>query len=100
MEPGRIDALIDLSYGVLIFVAVVLMAVVGQQTGIAFALGVLVSYALHVVWKMGRFDPEWMTQAVEETVETTVGETVEETVGEQVDESVERSVGEAVEKQV
>ncbi|GAB3677889.1 hypothetical protein [Halopiger thermotolerans] len=81
MNPRRVDAIIDLVYGVLIFVSIVLIVSVGTQVGLAFGLGVLISYAVHVVWKMARFDPEWMTTAVEETVE----ETVEQTIGEQVD---------------
>ena len=81
MNPRRVDAIIDLAYGVLIFVSVVLIVSVGTLVGVAFGLGVLISYALHVVWKMARFDPEWMTRAVQESVE----ETVEQTVGEQVD---------------
>lgn len=81
MNPRRVDAIVDLAYGVLIFVAVVLIVWVGTEVGLAFGFGVLVSYAIHVVWKMARFDPDWMTTAVEEVVE----ETVEETVKEQVD---------------
>lgn len=112
MNPNRVDSLVDLSYGLLIFAAVALMVVVGTQTGIAFGLGVLVSYALHVVWKMGRFDPEWMTREVAqrveedlsedvtESVEQSVTETVEESVAEDVAESVEESVAEDVAESV
>jgi len=96
MNPRRVDAAVDLSYGVLIFVAVVLIAAVGARVGVAFGFGVLVSYAIHVVWKMSRFDPEWMTQEVEQTVERTVEETVEEEIG-TVQEQVE-SVEERVER--
>lgn len=92
MNPRRVDAIIDLAYGVLIFVSIALIVSVGTLVGLAFGLGVLISYALHVVWKMARFDPEWMTSVVEETVE----ETVEQTVGEQVEETVEQTVGEQV----
>lgn len=98
MDPNRVDSLVDLAYGALIFVSVVLMAAVGNTVGIAFGLGVLVSYGLHVVWKMARYDPEWMTSEVAETVEETLAEgvtedvaqTVEETVTEEVDEVKER----------
>lgn len=81
MNPSRIDAIIDLAYGVLIFVSVVLIVIEGTRVGVALGLGVLVSYALHVIWKMARFDPEWMTREVEATVE----EAVEQSIGEQVD---------------
>ncbi len=81
MKPRYIDAIIDLAYGGLIFVSVVLIVVEGTRVGLALGLGVLVSYALHVIWKMARFDPEWMTTEMEETVE----EAVEQTIGEQVD---------------
>lgn len=96
MNSRRIDAIIDLVYGVLIFVSVVLIVSVGTEVGLAFGLGVLVSYAAHVVWKMARFDPEWMTAAVEETVEETIEETVSEQVNavqqqiETVDERIDR----------
>ncbi|WP_222914522.1 hypothetical protein [Natrinema sp. SYSU A 869] len=88
MNSRQVDAVIDLSYGVLIFVSIVLIVTVGTETGLAFGFGVLVSYAVHVVWKMARFDPDWMTQAVEEAVDQTVGETVEEAVGQSVKEQV------------
>ena len=94
MNPRRVDAAVDLAYGVLIFVAVVLIAYVGAEVGVAFGFGVLVSYGIHVVWKMARFDPEWMSREVEEAVERTIGETVEEeihTIQDQVD-SVERRI--------
>lgn len=94
MNPRQIDAVIDLTYGGLIFVSIVLIVSVGTEIGLAFGFGVLVSYAIHVVWKMARFDPDWMTTRVEETVEETVQETVRQEVGtvqEQV-ESVEQRV--------
>lgn len=93
MRPHFVDASIDLAYGVLLFVAVVLIVWVGTAIGLAFGFGVLVSYALHVVWKMGRFEPDWMATTVEETVEQTVEETVKEqveTVQEQVEEVEQR----------
>ncbi|RKD93910.1 hypothetical protein [Halopiger aswanensis] len=96
MNPSRIDAIIDLAYGVLIFVSVVLIVIEGTRVGVALGLGVLVSYALHVIWKMARFDPEWMTREVEETVEEAVEQTIGEQVGavqdqiETVDERIDR----------
>lgn len=120
MNPSRVDSIVDLTYGLLIAVSVALIVVAGNAVGLAFGFGVLTSYVLHVGWKMARFDPNWMTTAVKETVEETVeetmdesvekavGETVEETldesveraVDESVDESVERAVGETVEEAV
>lgn len=96
MNPRRVDAAVDLAYGILIFVAVVLIAYVGIEEGLAFGFGVLVSYAIHVVWKMSRFDPEWMTQEVEQTVEKTVEETVEQTVEQEIG-SVEQTVEQELE---
>lgn len=89
LNPISVDAAVDLAYGTLILLAIVLIATLEFGIGLAFAMGVFSGYIIHVVWKMARFDPEWMTTAVEETVEETVeekmAETVEETVGEQFD---------------
>jgi len=100
MNPSRVDFLVDVAYGLLIFVAVVLFMIVGDRVGIAFAIGVLLSYLIHVVWKMARFDPDWMTREVAETVAETVDETVEQTVDKEVSETVQKTVGETVEKTV
>lgn len=100
MNPSHVDTIVDLIYGLLIAVSVVLIVVAGNAIGLAFGFGVLVSYVLHVVWKMARFDPNWMTTAVKETVEETVDETVGETVEKTVDETVEKTVEETVEKTV
>lgn len=89
MRPGRIDALVDLAYGILIFVSVMLIISVGTAIGAAFGFGVLASYAVHVVWKMARFDPEWMTREVTETVERTLEEQLDE-IGTQLEEVNER----------
>jgi len=40
-----------------------------NSVAIAFGSGGFAAYGIHVVWKMARFDPHWMTQAVEETIE-------------------------------
>ena len=107
LNPIRVDAIVDLAYGALIALSIVLIATLDTNVGIAFGVGVFASYVVHVVWKMARFDPDWMTKAVEETVEQTVGETVEKQVDEvqeqveqTVGETVEQTVGETVEKQV
>ncbi|SFL25143.1 hypothetical protein SAMN04487950_3051, partial [Halogranum rubrum] len=91
MNPSRVDSIVDLTYGLLIALSVGLIVVAGTTIGLAFGFGVLVSYVLHVVWKMARFDPNWMTTAVKETVEETVSETVEKTVDEKVGETVEKT---------
>jgi len=108
VNPDRVDFVVDLAYGLLILVAIVLFAIVGGRVGTAFGLGVFVSYVLHVVWKMARFDPDWMTQAVTENVEETLRTEVEgvmeqvEAVNERVDrrprtdevtQAVDESVG-------
>lgn len=77
MNPQQVDVLVDFAYGVLIFVSVVLITFVGTEVGAAFGFGVLASYAVHVVWKMARYDPEWMTQEVTEEVTETVERTLE-----------------------
>jgi len=118
LSPARVDAVIDLAYGALIILSIGLIATLDTRVGLAFGVGVFVSYVLHVVWKMARFDPDWMTKAVEETVEKqvedvqtqveqTVGETVEEQVedvqtqvAQTVGETIEETVGETVEEQV
>lgn len=76
MNPRHVDAVIDLAFGMLLFVSIVLIVSVGTEVGLAFGFGVLVSYAIHVVWKMARFDPDWMTTAVEDTIEETIHQQV------------------------
>ena len=109
VNPNRVDFIVDLAYGLMIFVAVVLLAYTGTTIGIAFGLGVLVSYVIHVAWKMARFDPNWMTEEVTENIEETLREEVEEVisqleaVNDRVDrrpraEEVEKTVGETVQK--
>jgi sterol desaturase/sphingolipid hydroxylase (fatty acid hydroxylase superfamily) len=66
MNPNRVDSVVDLLYDLLIAVSVGLILVVGTTTGVTFGFGVLVSFVIHVAWKMARFDPEWMT-SVQET---------------------------------
>jgi len=99
LNPARVDAIIDLAYGALIILSVGLIAVLDTAVGLAFGIGVFSSYVLHVVWKMARFDPDWMTKAVEQTVGETVEKQVED-VQTQVEETVEQTVGETVEEQV
>jgi hypothetical protein len=100
MNPNRVDFLIDLAYGVLLFFAIVLIVSVGTGIGIAFGLGALVSYIIHVGWKMARFDPQWMTEQVTESIEETLTEEVTESVGEKVTEEVTENVGEKVTEEV
>jgi uncharacterized membrane protein YheB (UPF0754 family) len=100
MNPNRVDFLIDLAYGVLLFFAIVLIVYVGTGIGIAFGLGALVSYIIHVGWKMARFDPQWMTEQVTESIEETLTEEVTESVGEKVTEEVTQNVEETVTEEV
>lgn len=96
MTPHRVDFLIDVAYGLLIFVSILLIVVIQTSVGIAFGVGVLVSYIIHVAWKMARFDPEWMTEQIEETIT----QEVTETVGERVSKEVTRDVEEKVTQEV
>lgn len=97
LNPAHIDAIVDLAYGALIILAIVLIATFEFGIGISFGLGVFSAYIIHVVWKMARFDPDWMTQTVEEIVGETIEQKMEETVGETVEQSVEETVGEQIE---
>ena len=107
VNPNRVDFAVDLAYGMAIFCAIGLILVVETAIGIAFGLGVLVSYLIHIGWKMARFDPDWMTEEVAQQVKETVSGEVEQTVAdtvseevEQVAETVERTVSEDVTKEV
>jgi hypothetical protein len=99
MKPGRVDFVVDLAYGAMIALSVGLIVLVGTAAGIAFGIGVLVSYVIHIGWKMGRFDPDWMTEEVATRVEETVSEDVERTVSETVSKEVDE-VAEQVSEQV
>ena len=92
LNPARVDAAVDLAYGGLIVLAIVLIVTLEFGIGLGFGLGVFSGYVVHVVWKMARFDPDWMTRTVEEKI----GETVDEQLG-KVQEQVE-AVEERVER--
>jgi len=100
MNSNQIDFLTDLTYGLLLFAAIVFIAVGDRAAGIAFGVGVLVSYAIHVGWKMARFDPDWMAKEVTENIEESVAEEVSENVTEEVSKNVEETVTESVEETV
>ena len=100
MKSNTIDFSVDLAYGILLFLAIVLIVTVGTNVGIAFGLGALVSYVIHVAWKMSRFDPDWMTQEVTEQLGETITEEVTESVGEKVSEDVTEKVSEDVTEKV
>lgn len=100
LNPLRVDAAVDLAYGALILLAIALIATVEFGVGIAFGLGVFSAYLLHVVWKMARFDPDWMTAVVEEAVDDAVDDSVEQVVEDAVAESVGETVDERVARQV
>src|SRR6056297_1731168 len=97
LNPARVDAAVDLAYGALILVAIALIATVEFGIGIAFAVGVFSAYVLHIVWKMARFDPDWMTRAVEDAVDEALDDSVEQAVEDSVDEALDDSVEQAVE---
>jgi hypothetical protein len=100
MNPARVDLVVDIAYGVVIFAAVVFILQVGTAVGVAFGLGALISYIIHIGWKMGRFDPDWMTREVAEKVERTVSEEVEATVKDTMSEEVEATVKDTVSEEV
>jgi actin-like ATPase involved in cell morphogenesis len=100
MNPNQVDFLVDIAYGVLLLAAIVLIAAGSTGIGIAFGLGALVSYVIHVAWKMARFDPDWMTKEVTENIEESLTEEVSESVGEKVTEEVTESVEEKVTEEV
>jgi len=100
MKSSQIDFLTDLTYGLLLFAAIVLIAGGDRGAGIAFGVGVLVSYIIHVGWKMARFDPDWMAQEVTENLEESVAEEVSENVTEEVSKNVEETVTEEVTESV
>jgi hypothetical protein len=94
LNPARVDALVDLAYGSLIALSVALIATLDTNVGIAFGVGVFASYIVHVVWKMARFNPDWMTQAVQETVEESIDETIEQRVEEALEPTLEGQLDE------
>ncbi len=100
MKANQIDFSVDLAYGILIFLAIVLILTVGTNIGIAFGLGALISYIIHVGWKMSRFNPEWMTQEMTEKVGETITEEVTKSVGEKVRQEVTEDVEEKVAEKV
>jgi len=100
VSPARVDAAVDLAYGALILLAILLIATVEFGIGIAFGVGVFSAYVLHVVWKMARFDPDWMTEAVEDALDDSVERVMDEQVGDQVEDSMERAVDDTVEQVV
>jgi len=53
MNPKRIDFLVDMAYGAMLLAAIIIIVTIGTQTGVAFGLGIIASYVIHVVWKMG-----------------------------------------------
>ena len=97
LNPARVDAAVDLAYGGLILLAIALIATVEFGIGIAFAVGVFSAYVLHVVWKMARFDPDWMTSVVEDAVDEAVGDSVEQAVEDSMEQTVDDTVEQAVE---
>jgi len=100
LNPARVDAAVDLAYGGLILLAIALIATVEFGIGIAFAVGVFSAYVLHVVWKMARFDPDWMTSVVEDAVDDAVGGSVERAVEDSMEQAVDDTVEQVVDERV
>jgi len=98
LNPARVDAAIDLAYGGLILLAIVLIATVEFGIGIAFAVGVFSAYLLHVIWKMARFDPDWMTSVIEDAVDDSMEQVVEDTMEQAVEDTMEQAVEDTMER--
>ncbi len=83
MQPDTADVIADLAYGGLLFAAVVILALYQSIVpAVTFSLGVLLAYAVHVWWKMARYDPEWMTRAeVEDHIEAEVEDQIDDAQG-------------------
>lgn len=102
MKPHVVDFLTDVSYGLLLLAALV-MALVGEgyrDLGIAFGLGALAAWGLHLFWKMGRYDPEWMQRTVQEELDESVEDQVQDRVQAELDDSVEDRVQAELDEEV
>lgn len=100
MKFDRIDLYVDLTYGALIVVGIVALMVLGPKmlAAATFSFGVILAYAVHVGWRMARFDPK-VQDKIEETIDKRVGE-MEDKVEETVEKAVEDEVGKNVAEQV
>jgi len=75
--PGPVDVYVDLTYGVLLCLGVGSQVLYGSSTAaLAFTVGLTLGYAVHVGWRMSRFDPDDVGDVVEETVEDVVDDEV------------------------
>lgn len=87
MTFGKIDMYVDLTYGILLLVGIAAMIFLQHYlSAVTFGLGILIGYAVHIGWRMARFDPEAKT-TFEENVEQTVEETVENAVEDAVNDN-------------
>ena len=97
VDPRHVDAIIDIAYGALILLAIILIATLEFGIGIAFGLGVFSAYILHVIWKMGHFNSQFIVQAAEDSVSETIEKQVSEVqshVEDVIDETVEEELEE------
>lgn len=66
MKPHAIDLLTDVMYGMLLVVSLLFLYYGNPVMGGAFGTGALLSWGLHLFWKMARYDPNWMKKAIKE----------------------------------
>lgn len=90
-----VDFYVDVTYGVLLFIGIMSMLLFTSNiAAVTFGVGVLLGYAVHIAWRMARFDPD-----AERVIEDTIEDTVESKVDE-IEDTVEQTVEETVEEHV
>lgn len=84
---SKVDMYVDLTYGALLLIGSGSIVFFNSNLpAVTFGVGVLLSYAVHVGFRMARFDPETETR-----IEETVGDVVEDGVSD-IEETVEDRV--------
>lgn len=87
MTFSRIDLYVDLSYGVLLLIGITAMVLLQEYlAAVTFGVGLIIGYAVHIGWRMARFDPQ-SRNAFEESMEEVVEDQVEESVEDAIDEN-------------
>lgn len=68
-----VDKYVDLTYGILLFTGMASMIGLSERLpAVTFGVGIMLGYAVHVGWRIARFDPR-VTSKVEEVGEA-IGE--------------------------
>lgn len=83
-DPRTVDIAADACYGVLFMSGISVLLFGPTMTGFGFVVGAMLAYAVHVAWKMARFDPEWMTTSDE--IESEIEDKVEDEVDQRLDD--------------